>query len=359
MIKRQSGNITAYIYGTITHYATDPLRYCKGNRFIINIVTTANSEVTLEYTFVDAGTSTNVSIDYMTDNGGRLQIDLSDWARTIAPTTDTSQASTFTLTRGTSVLSVSFITRDGVCPNNIIMPEPEHYPYAIATNSTVILPPAMIYASAKFDPVVFIRALAMEITGEIAPTVQDTIRYQMASGASGSIELAAYRWQPAQVALPSSTTLFYSVTAPNVRWQTVMLEACDDHCLLIWQSRGGTEKRAFFRVRNVKQLTDERTEFVTAGDAYDSRAMAAVSFEAFIENCSRYDYAYYADIITSPYVRCVYTQEDMDIYAQQPTSEQLGVEVTTKNLTVPNSEGAANKTTTFVIELNYRHYGSL
>lgn len=348
-----TGDITAKLSGTITAASTGDIYYCRRSNLVAYISTAANSVVVVESG--DPFGMDYLYLTYLTDDNGNLQIDLTDWARTKPIYQSVADRVEFTITHGQNVITVGMQTLEGLCPEEIIMP-PAHV--ITAAPSHVIMPPDVIYTALRFAD--FDIPISFPLLGYNSAAAQRYVEYMDGEGEIHTVSVPAWnvRAQCVEVAA-NAVWLTYPLVFGRHRIEPQPLDyKCDDCCMLIWQGIEGVEKRHIFRVRNRKYAADERTNFLTYGAGYDSRANMVMSFEAFIEGCNRYDYAYYSDIVCSPYVRCLYTWGDL--YADEAGIEQMsGVEVTTKNLTVPNSDGAANKTNTFVVEINYRHYGKL
>lgn len=345
-----TGDTTAIFHGVITYYSTGAMRYCRRSNLVVDITTLANAQVTF------ACVADDLSISYLADDNGRLQIDLTDWARTKPVYQSAADNVAFTITSGDDVISVTQMwIFEGVCPDELMLPDSELLPDLIHNYTPLaIVPPMAMYASEMFSGINLQFALFGYPSGS-----GDEIAYTLVGGTTGSVNVSSsMRYQPQPAAVPANVSrITVRFQGSNKFINPDLLTNCDDHCLLIWQGIEGVEKRAIFRVRNRKNAALERVNFMTFGQGYDSRSGAAMSMEAYIEGCTRYDYAYYADIVCSPYVLCLYSAEDKSLYLAGKT-DSLGVEVTTKNLTMPNTD-SGDKKQTFAVEFNYRHYGSV
>lgn len=114
-----------------------------------------------------------------------------------------------------------------------------------------------------------------------------------------------------------------------------------EYATIEWTSRYGTRKIATFERRNVKYAAKDTISLADLSNEYDVRKGQEIGFTAFLENLSAYDYWYYSDIITSSYVAI----------------NNKKVEVTTKDVTIPNSSAGEFKK--LEIQINYAKYDTL
>lgn len=114
-----------------------------------------------------------------------------------------------------------------------------------------------------------------------------------------------------------------------------------DYVTLQWVSRYGVLRAATFERRNVKYATKDTLNIMDLQNEYDVRKGQEVGFTAVLEGLNAYDYWYYSDIITSSLVKV----------------GDRKVEVTTKDVTMPNS--SAGEFRKLELQINYAKYDTL
>lgn len=250
---------------------------------------------------------------------------------------------------------------EGISPNNVVMPFPDfavvQYPYTLEPlyangdqlgndgvgfvirgnnrplyNDLQVVPPSVIYMSDRYNADVL-----CEVRGVAETYVWD------ADGAPVSVTGNSLR------VADGISVLTGAYGTIDYHWNIERLKACADACVLRWESLTGITKQAIWRVKKHTYNTDNALSYMTAGNGYDVRKGLIESLTAYIEGLSRYDYAYYADIVTSPKVSCIFSNEDGSI-----SSDMQGVEVTLKKITIPDNN--SGQLYTIEVELNYRHY---
>lgn len=123
-------------------------------------------------------------------------------------------------------------------------------------------------------------------------------------------------------------------------------EACKQYADVRWVSFSGIERVHTFEVINCTTETIDAVQLENLRNFYDIRKGRQDSFKLRLEELSRYDFWYYADMITSSKV---------EISLDGTNWRQ--VQVVTKSVQIPdNDEGKPN---TLEIEINYRKYDTL
>lgn len=127
----------------------------------------------------------------------------------------------------------------------------------------------------------------------------------------------------------------------------VMLDDCEQACVLRWLSASGVYKQLIWRVKKITQSV-EAQDLMPRGDNYKQRKGYNVSLTAYIEGLDAYSYAYYADIITSPDVHCAM------LVGENLQDEATRVAISSGSYVVP--DGNAGELQTLEIEVELKHY---
>jgi hypothetical protein len=101
-----------------------------------------------------------------------------------------------------------------------------------------------------------------------------------------------------------------------------------------------------FEVVDVKQTQENIVELSSRFNSFDVRKGYVQSLTLRLSGLNRYDYWYYSDIITSNDVRIAVNEIDANF------GEETRVDVTTKSVTIPNSNGLY----TLELEIKYKRY---
>lgn len=124
------------------------------------------------------------------------------------------------------------------------------------------------------------------------------------------------------------------------------LNPCARYAAVRWVSFTGVTRVHTFEVHDVTQSTDEVIKLETLDGSYNQIKGRTDGFKLYLDELDTYDFWYYADVINSSKVEVTLDGE---------TWEQ--VEVTTKSVTIPNSDqGALNK---LEINVNWRQYDAV
>lgn len=123
------------------------------------------------------------------------------------------------------------------------------------------------------------------------------------------------------------------------------LDDCKRYCSVEWVSATGRYRRHTFEVRDVKINTGEVVSLETLDNSYNEIKGRVCGLTLHLDDLTAYDYWYYSDLVTSSKVLV-----DFD-------SGSHRVEVTTKSVTLPNSEeGKLNK---LDIDVNFARYDAV
>lgn len=296
----------------------------------------ARERAVLSITLDTAATTIKVNnISYYT-TGTTLELDLSDAMRL-------SIGSSFalTITVGNTTYNAATISVvDGISPIRLIMPPvPSFFGSMVPKDHTEIFPPTVIYTSPRF-------ASGADLTAEMR--IAADLGTIGATGATISGAQLQYKNNSSRIVL---NNIVGAITLPIAYYNLTPLHQCDDCVLLVWQSLTGVEKRAIWRVKKRTWANDGSQQYMANGDGYVVRKDAAESFTAYIEGCSRYDFAYYSDIVCSPKVQAICGV--LDYTEMQIDTELVAVDVSTKSLEIPSEDG---KMYEIAININYRHY---
>ena len=118
-----------------------------------------------------------------------------------------------------------------------------------------------------------------------------------------------------------------------------------NYIMLEWTSRSGVTKRHTFERKNVKYSTRDSFTIDNIYNQYDVRKGFEVGFVAALEELTAYDYWYYSDIINSSNVKTFHNDE------------WRKVEITTKDVTIPNSSNGGLKR--LEIQINFAKYDAI
>lgn len=267
----------------------------------------------------------------------RLSVDVSDYAH--------ADMDHLSIEIRQHVMRLNIKPHDGICPLNISMPPYPLNPYIFYGQSNLlVLPPSFVYISPLFFNL---------------PLDAEEVAYM-----NRVLPLEAYNdvlfFDRLQRPAHTANGAGMSQSRPRNFWKTtdyIYLDACDDCILLQWQSLAGNPKGAIWRVKGRTIAENGKTEYKGGGNGYVIKRDMSESLTAYIEGLSAYDYAYFADIVTS-----------VEVYALRDRSEALlldspfwdsikgnyAVEVATKKITIPDGDA---KIYTLEVEIKYKKYG--
>lgn len=300
-----------------------------------NILTLSGFGTGMVYAQIVTTSPSGYSAKYVIPTNGTLKIDLSDLVRLAATGGFTVTEYDSNGTAGTS-LSRTWTKTGLINPSNVLIPKND-----IAPSFLLISPPSVMLR-------------------QIGTTAATAIVFSMRATPSGGYYLSTCRIK----SIPSGTfvnasfsenTLVAGSTAfelwhlNDAAYQHTDLQElfdCKQYACVEWVSFTGTIRRHTFEVINQKTETLDTVSLQTIDNQYDERKGRRDGFTLRLEGLNRYDFWYYADLITSSQVRVTF---DGTHWAQ--------VQVTSKEVEIPNNdEGAFN---TLEIEVNYKKYDTI
>lgn len=113
-----------------------------------------------------------------------------------------------------------------------------------------------------------------------------------------------------------------------------------------WKTRWGGLNVMTFEVVDVKQTQENIVELSSRFNGFNVRKGYIQSFVLRLSGLNKYDYWYYSDIITSNDVRVAVNEIDANF------GDETRVDVTTKSVTIPNSNGLYS----LELEIKYKRY---
>lgn len=287
-----------------------------------NILTLSNFSTGTTHILLTVSGHSELSAKYVVPSSGTLQIDLSDLVRVYT-------SGSFTVTEqggsGSWTATLPWTTKGLIDPAKTLIPSTE-----ITSAGATIAPPSfMLYGG--FGDI-------------ISEAYLDDYTLWTVTGAASFISGSNGR--------RIQSIGDFAITKGNASRRSYVdnmagfHHACIDVALVEWVSLTGIVRRHYFEV--VKQ-TVEATDIVglqTIDNQYDERKGRRDGFTLRIGNLSRYDFWYYADILTSSKVKVSFNGTDW-----------RQVQVTSKNAEIPNNdEGAFN---VLEIALNYKQYDTI
>lgn len=117
------------------------------------------------------------------------------------------------------------------------------------------------------------------------------------------------------------------------------------YVMVQWVSFTGTTRRHTFEIANENTNAENVVALQDIYNQYNERKGRVDGFTLRLENLNRYDFWYYADLITS---------DDVRAYIN---GEWVRLQVTTKSVTLPNSD--EGKLSELEISVNFRKYDTL
>lgn len=123
-------------------------------------------------------------------------------------------------------------------------------------------------------------------------------------------------------------------------------DECKDYVQLRWVSRYGNVKQFTWERRDLKEATDDTLRLMDINTPFNVHKGAMRSLTARLGNLTAYDHWYYADIVTSDKVEML-----------MPDNVWRQVEVTTKDVTTPNTDNGEPKE--LEIDINYAAYDTI
>lgn len=197
---------------------------------------------------------------------------------------------------------------------------------------------------------------------DFVPIIQPSKMYALPFGLYGSVSV----WNNGQsdnvyYGAFQSKTLPLSPLASNLEIKEGLFVSCGDikysthisplscgraYAAVQWATRWGGVNVMTFEVVDVKQTQENIVELSSRFNGYDVRKGYVQSFVLRLSGLNKYDYWYYSDIITSNDVRVAVNEIDANF------GEETRVDVTTKSVTIPNSNGLYS----LELEIKYKRY---
>lgn len=300
-----------------------------------NILTLSGFGTGMTYVKIVTTSPSGYSAKYVIPTNGTLKIDLSDLVRLATTGGFTVTEYDSNDTAGASLLKTW--TKSGlISPFSVLIPKND-----VAPSFLLISPPSVILQ-------------------QIGTSAATAIVFSMNATQSGSYDFSTSRIK----SLPSGTfvnasssenTLVAGSTAfelwhlNDAAYQHIDLQElfdCKKYVCVEWVSFTGAIRRHTFEVIKQKTETLDPVSLQTIDNQYDERKGRRDGFTLRLEGLNRYDFWYYADLVTSSQVRVTF---DGTNWAQ--------VQVTNKSVEIPdNDEGAFN---TLEIEVNYKQYDTI
>lgn len=143
----------------------------------------------------------------------------------------------------------------------------------------------------------------------------------------------------------------FTITWQNVSRKSTFYGFFDNPCedadaVVRWLSFSGVQRKHYFKVRKSTITPQGAYQLLTMDNSYNEIKGREDSVTLVIDELSAYDLWYYADIITSSKVELLL--RDVDGWSQ--------VQVTNKNVTIPDGEGRNGK---LEITVNWRRYDAV
>lgn len=197
---------------------------------------------------------------------------------------------------------------------------------------------------------------------DFVPIIQPSKMYALPFGLYGSVSV----WNNGQsddvyYGAFQSKTLPLSPLASNLEIKEGLFVSCGDikysthisplscgraYAAVQWATRWGGLNVMTFEVVDVKQTQENIVELSSRFNGFNVRKGYVQSFVLRLSGLNRYDYWYYSDIITSNDVRVAVNEIDANF------GEETRVDVTTKSVTIPNSNGLYS----LELEIKYKRY---
>lgn len=197
---------------------------------------------------------------------------------------------------------------------------------------------------------------------DFVPIIQPSKMYALPFGLYGSVSV----WNNGQsddvyYGAFQSKTLPLSPLASNLEIKEGLFVSCGDikysthisplscgrtYAAVQWATRWGGLNVMTFEVVDVKQTQENIVELSSRFNGFNVRKGYVQSLVLRLSGLNKYDYWYYSDIITSNDVRVAVNEIDANF------GDETRVDVTTKSVTIPNSNGLYS----LELEIKYKRY---
>lgn len=287
---------------------------------------------------------------YYGDKTGHLTLNLSELMCTL-PVNEVLTGS-ITAEDGVNhgLINIQFRVKDGIAPEQCILPQPTNIVGYVTGKS--IIPPSVIYGGDinRENELMFelynhdMTRAELQLTDSGGNVTQATINGMQISGVKAS--------SPSRYITSMKLIMYAGTIVLGEANYELVTPRCGRTCILRWQSECGNYKQAIWLVRKVQKAANDSVQLATPYDGYKGYRGEELIFAAMIEGLNAYDYAYYADIITSSDVHCIGLQEINEAL----TDEGTRVEVVDTDYTIPDdSAGSQMK---LEIKIKAKHYAS-
>lgn len=267
-------------------------------------------------------------VEYVTDNSGRVLVDLGDIIRS------KSQGETI-------FILVEYLNNSvGITADVLGLIDPREMIIPKSTSNAELAEVAIIAPPHKWLQPLF--GLSDSVEFYITPQAQSArFRY------SDVIEPLTEGLQVLQIPTDASGMFLQWVDGAALvqRYMRSALLCGRTYAAVEWLSRAGRIKRHTLEVVRVTYSTDGATEFQSAL-GFDVTKGQAVGFTLRLQGLTCYDYWYYCDIITSNDVRIAVSEQEADF------GDETRVQVVTSKAVVPDSAGSYD----LEIEVKYKRY---
>ena len=299
-----------------------------------NILTLSGFGVGMTYAKIVTTSPSGYSAKYVIPTNGTLKIDLSDLVRLATTGGFTVTEYDSNDTAGAS-LSKTWTKAGLISPFNVLIPKND-----VAPSFLLISPPS-----------VMLRQIGTAAATAIVFSMQATQSggYEFSTGRIKSLPSGTFVNASSENTLVAGSTAFELWHLNDAAYQHTDLQElfdCKQYACVEWVSFAGAIRRHTFEVIKQKTETLDPVSLQTIDNQYDERKGRRDGFTLRLEGLNRYDFWYYADLITSSQVRVTF---DGTNWAQ--------VQVTSKEVEIPNNdEGAFNS---LEIEVNYKKYDTI
>lgn len=271
-------------------------------------------------------------IKYLTDNDGILYYDATDEVRAAGV------GNSFAIETEDPLITINLHPLNGINPESLLLP-----PTILEdTTGVQIVPPSVIYTHERLSKLAGlnfeVRGLAAD--GEWNLVYPLTVKY---------VTVENNRLTVPEDVIPDEIERLLKKDLGLV-YNLIHLRECDNACVLKWRSASGIYRTAIWRIKQVKKTATSR-ELMPQGDEYLQQRGIDISFVAYIEGLNAYDYAYYADIITSSDIHCLINEGD------NLDDEESRVAVSTDGYTA--LDGNSGELHNLEVEIKFRHYDTI
>lgn len=268
---------------------------------------------------------------YAKPASGVLEIDLTDLVRVVSAGTVIIGEYTSSDVIIGSTVSKSWTRAGLIDPSNVIAPESE---IGLLFNASVFAPSVMLQSATS---------------AKIAFEIYSTDGYDFSTGRVKELPSETVQNFARSIEIGTATAEVEFWHLNDIKYGAITLQELDEckkYATVEWVSFSGATRRHTFEVINCTTESIDAVSLQNLRNFYDEHKGRQDKFVLRIEGLNRYDYWYYADLITSDKVQLTF---DGVNYKQ--------IQVVTKSVTIPdNDEGELN---TLEIEINFAKYDTI